>query len=99
MVKVVFLEMFHILLKLIKRRDENCCGQSAVYNPIEIFLSLSFSLQLSISENNFITMFRLISFYFLLENIRGYCFFTCNLILIFSFSSRYCYSIQQRSKL
>lgn len=48
-VKVVFLEMFQILLRLIKRRNENCCGQSAVYNPIEIFLDLSFSLSLSIS--------------------------------------------------
>lgn len=35
-----------------------------------IFLSLFLSLQLFISKNNFITMFRLILFYFLLENIR-----------------------------
>lgn len=48
-VKVVFLEMFYILLRLIKRRNENCCGQSAVYNPIEIFLDLSFSLSIYLS--------------------------------------------------
>lgn len=35
-----------------------------------ISLSLFLSLQLFISKNNFITMFRLILFYFLLENIR-----------------------------